>query len=329
MSELTFYSKSVTNIFQMLGTGENDITKSIAWALYKCPVFMKNTIKYLLNIDIDTENLRIMYQEYEKDNGITDLEITDDDLFYIIIEAKLGWILPGNEQLSLYTKRKDFIESCAQHRAIVSMSECTEAYAGTVLPKSVANIPIRHLSWAKIIELASSSKTLSSNVQKRLLTELIRYLEGIMTMQDNNSNWVYVVALSDDKVAENSELSYIDIVNNHKKYFHPFGAGGAWPKNPPNYIAFRYNGKLKSIHHIEGYEITRNLHTVFEELPDVEEEKPHIVYSLGPEFKPSNEVRTGNGIRQATRVYVMLDTLFTSNTITEAYQVSQMRLKAQ
>ncbi len=38
----------------------------------------------------------IRYQEFEKDKGITDLEITDNQKFYIIIEAKRGWVLPGS-----------------------------------------------------------------------------------------------------------------------------------------------------------------------------------------------------------------------------------------
>lgn len=60
--------------------------KSIAWALCNFPVFLKSIIKELLSIDM----VRIKYQEFEKDKGITDLKITDDDLFYIIIEAKRG-----------------------------------------------------------------------------------------------------------------------------------------------------------------------------------------------------------------------------------------------
>ena len=64
---------------------ENDITKSIAWALCNCPVFMKQIIKELLGIETDPEKVSIRYQEYEKDKGITDLELTDDEQFYIIM----------------------------------------------------------------------------------------------------------------------------------------------------------------------------------------------------------------------------------------------------
>lgn len=91
------YGNEVTNVFQLIGTLENDITKSIAWALCKCPIFMKNIIYEILNIDINTEKIQIMYQKFEKDKGITDIEITDNDSFYVIVEAKRGWILPSAE----------------------------------------------------------------------------------------------------------------------------------------------------------------------------------------------------------------------------------------
>ncbi|MCG2728873.1 MAG: hypothetical protein L6276_01100, partial [Acetobacterium sp.] len=44
---------------------------------------------------------------------------------------------------------------------------------------------------------------------------------------------------------ESFGLSWIDIVEKRNKYFHPMGMNG-WPKEPPNYIAFRYYGKLQS-----------------------------------------------------------------------------------
>ncbi|MCI7105703.1 MAG: hypothetical protein MR943_07395, partial [Lachnobacterium sp.] len=44
MSTLKAYGDAVVSIFQLIGDKENDITKSIAWALNKCPVFMKKVV---------------------------------------------------------------------------------------------------------------------------------------------------------------------------------------------------------------------------------------------------------------------------------------------
>lgn len=90
MSRLVAYGTEVNSIFQLIGNLENDITKSIAWSLTRCPAFLKLVINEVMPIDINPQNVRIKYQEFEKNKGITDLEITDDSLFYIIIEAKRG-----------------------------------------------------------------------------------------------------------------------------------------------------------------------------------------------------------------------------------------------
>lgn len=324
MSELVAYGTEVSSVFQLIGNLENDITKSIAWALARCPEFLKAVINEVMSLEINTQNVRIKYQEFEKNKGITDLEITDDTSFYIIIEAKRGWILPGAEQLALYSQRRNIIESPVSHKAIISMSECSEDYANAYLPFKVINdIPVNHLSWKKIYELANSAKVGSSISQKNLLKELMRYLGVIMTMQAKESNWVYVVSLSTAK-PENCDLTWIELVEKKMRYFHPFGING-WPKEPPNYIGFRYGGRLQSIYHIESYSIVKNLHDEIEEMPNVEDEYEHFVYSLGKPIIPSKVVKTGN-IYASGRKWAMLDTLLTADTIHEASEISKQRM---
>lgn len=326
MSELTAHGTEVTNVFQLIGILENDITKSIAWALCKCPILLKKTIFETLKIDIEPEKVRISYQEFEKDKGITDLEITDDELFYIIVEAKRGWILPSAEQLKLYSERREITRSKAKHKVIITMSECSEEYANTYLPfHEINNVPIIHLSWKTIYELTSKSIADSSNFQKNILKELLEYLGGIMTMQNRDSNWVYVVSVGTGH-PNNCELTWIDFVEKYKQYFHPVGGKGGWPKTPPNYIAFRYYGQLQSIHYIDSYEVTRNLHEIFPEMPNEELDENHFVYKLGPAIKPIHTVKTGK-LYPSLRVWAMLDTLLTSKTVLEARDISKARLE--
>lgn len=68
---------------------------------------------------------------------------------YIIIEAKRGWVLPGEPQLRLYSERSRFINSPAKVKVIVSMSECTEEYAKKRLPV-IPMITVLHLPWMVI-----------------------------------------------------------------------------------------------------------------------------------------------------------------------------------
>ena len=51
MSTLKAYGDAVVSIFQLIGEKENDITKSIAWALNKCPVFMKKVVYEVFEIN--------------------------------------------------------------------------------------------------------------------------------------------------------------------------------------------------------------------------------------------------------------------------------------
>ncbi len=325
MAELTAYGKDITNVFQLIGNKEDDITKSVAWALKECPAYAKCIFDSVLKIDCDPSKLRISFQYSEKDKGRTDLEVTDDDLFYVIIEAKRGWILPDEKQLELYSNRRELAESSARNKAIITMSECSEEYAALYLPFSEINkIPVTHISWKSLRDYTVASRSKSNNKQKIILRQLADYLGGLMTMQQKETNWVYVVSLSTKRI-NGSALSWIDIVEKKKRYFHPMGGGrGGWPKEAVNYIAFRYAGQLQSIHHVESYIVARNPHTEIPELPNEEWDTDHFIYRLGPAIKPSKVVKTGK-IYPSGRKWAMIDTLLTSNTILEASEISYKR----
>jgi hypothetical protein len=108
-----------------------------------------------------------------------------------------------------------------------------------------------------------------------------------------------------------SAISWIDIVEKRRRYFYPVGHG--WP-DPPNYLGFRYRGRLQSIHHVKGFELCADLHTIFPEAPSWKQ-KMHYCFKLGPKIVPPHEVKTGPRVHRATKVYCMLDTLLTCKTL--------------
>ncbi len=323
MNTFKAYGNEVITIFQLIGYHENDITKSIAWAMHKCPAFLEGIVFEITGLESKADETEILYQDYDPTSGITDIEITDHKTYHLIIEAKKGWELPKEEQLTKYSKRNSFIKAAVAEKVIVSMSECTNEYAVDNLPfLEVNGIPVKHISWKTIYQIAEKSSNQSNHEQKRLLKELKTYLRGIMTMQTKDSNWVYVVSLGSGK-PERASVSWIDIVYKNNRYFHPVGGQG-WPKEPPNYIAFRFAGKLQSIHHIEDYIVSRNMHDEIDGMPDEAWNTNHFIYKLGPAIVPSKEVKTGN-IYPNGRVWAMLDTLLTSDTISEARDISKHR----
>ena len=327
MPDLFLHDRKVRTIFDLLGHKENDITYSVGWAIAKCDVFLALLIGRLFP-DHDIGNtVSIHLQQSAEQGGYTDIEIRTEHI-HIIIEAKRGWNLPLVAQLEKYAKRFTKGETTS---AIVVMAECTPAYAESILPEEVMGIPIHYMSWKQVAAVSSQSLNSGTHADKRLLRELSSYLEGLMSMQNQRSNMVYVVVLGQDTPVWSS-ISWRKIVTDRNRYFHPFGVGG-WPKEPPNYIGFRYGSKLRSIHHIDHYEVVADVTEISAEIPEIDGEKwrsldknTHFLYTLGPPIIPDKEIKTGS-IYPNGRVWAMLDLLLTCETISEARDLTKMRLK--
>jgi len=317
-AELFLCGRKVESVFELLGTKENDITYSLGWALAQSASFRQRFIKRLLP-HLQGHNVDGVYlQEHVKDSGITDVELIGHEL-HVIIEAKRGWSLPTRNQLHLYTPR--FQASEGSNIAFVAMSECAVEYARLHMPPQIDRIPVFHISWEEAARLANPSS--GTHAEKRLLSQFRTYLARIVTMQKQDSNWVYVVSLGGNTPSW-SKLSWREIVYKNGLYFHPVGGNG-WPKEPPNYIGFRFDGKLQSVHHVDSYKIFTDLH---KEIPEANpgQWEPHFLYTLGPAIRPAKVIKMGH-IWPSGRVWAMLDLLLTCDSISAARDKSNARLK--
>jgi len=323
MTELLLHKRKIESVFNLLGEHENHITYSVSWALAQSPRFLSAFLHEVLGPRADFSKVLIRLQHVERGAGITDIEIESPGEFFVIVEAKRGWNLPTIKQLETYARRPSFTSSTKITRRLVVLSECSREYALHYLEmKEVGGVCVAPLSWKTIAALANKAQGGASHAEKRLLRELLAYLRGLMTMQKHDSNWVYVVSLGGG-TPKGWRISWVDIIKKKSRYFHP--VGGTWPKEPPNYIAFRYGGKLQSIHHLEGAKVFTNPHEEFNEIPS-DRWGPHFLYTLGPVFRPTHEVPMCN-IYPNGRVWCMLDTLFTSKTISQARDLSKQRDK--
>ena len=190
-------------------------------------------------------------------------------------------------------------------------------------PAKRFGIPIHVVSWRQVSRCSASVARSSDYHAKALLRDFVAFLERVLGMQVSRSNEVYVVALNWEKFGGGT-THFVDVVEVYRRYFHPVGNG--WPINPPNYIAFRYEGILQSIHHVDDYEIIQSFAPHF---PDIKEGQiePHFLYHLGPAIRPSHQVRSGAHLR-ATRLYAHIDLLLTANTVVEAAAQTRARLAA-
>jgi hypothetical protein len=323
-AELTLYGRPVGTVFDLLGEKENDITYSLGWALAESERLSSAFLEDFVppeGTGLTADSVRL--QEGISGFGFTDIELlAGGDQVHIVIEAKRGYDLPQQAQLEKYATRTQ-----PPPTALVVCAEASADFVVGKLPPTVAGVPVLYRSWREIEALVSSTASSARHhAEKRLLRDLSRYLRGLMTMQDVSSNLVYVVSLG--KEIEDTGMSFRDVVVDHDTYFCPVGGGsGRWPKEPPNYLGFRFDGQLQQVRHVEGYRISDDNYAGFEPLKgrvDWSEER-HWVFSLGPVMKPMHEVRTGNLFR-AQRVWVALDLLLTCKTIAEARDRTKLRL---
>ena len=326
MAELTLHSNRVETVFDLLGSKEDDITYSVGWGLAHSDALVRALLCEAYGRDAEQGEVSVVrLQESETGTGRTDIEVETERL-RLVVEAKRGWQLPHRSQLQKYADRLNAHDDRLGRIAVVA--ECDSGFPPvTVLPAQLDGIPVTYVPWSRVAELVEqSAKAASHQAEKRLVGELHRYLRGLMTMQNTTSNLVYVLALNDDQL-DWSDLTYKDIVDERGHYFHPVGGGrGGWPRTPPNYLAFRFRGRLKSIHHVEGYEVITQPH---EYIPEIAvgvdwSDQPHFLYTLGQPIEPVKEVRTGK-LYRAQRVWCALDLLQTVDTIAEARDLTRER----
>jgi hypothetical protein len=328
MAELTLHGRPVATVFDLLGAREDDITYSLGWGISRSDALARAMLEEAFGETSEGPLIAIRLQESEAGTGRTDIEI-ETEHEHLVIEAKRGWTLPLPSQLAKYEERLMARDERARHIAVVA--ECASDYPPVAaLMGSGGAVPVSYIPWARVAELVhATAQATRSQAEKRLLAELHRYLKGVMTMQDVRSNMVYLVSLSTREIAGSSGLSTIDVLERLGRYFCPVGGAnpGGWPKEPPNYLGFRYHGRLQQIHHVEGYSIRL---APWEGIPELaghvtEREHDQFDFELGPVIRPEHPVRTGNLFR-AQRVWCALDLLLTCESIREARDKTQDRL---
>ena len=330
MIPLSLHGKKVDTVFHLLGRKyenekyENDMTISLGWCLSQVPSFLDCLGGELGTPDLSDHNAVVRLEESQPGTGRTDLEIYAPGYAAWIIEAKRGFTVPSTDQLRKYAARMAQLKdrNAAQGLVVLAASDRNDQWLSRQLPDEINRIPVHSLSWREVRRMAEETRRNVGGGKKSLLGQFLTYLGSEANMQDQNSNWVYVVSLSHKTFG--GDTTFVEVVEKHRKYFHPVGGGpGGWPVDPPNYMAFRYNGHLQSIHHVDDYEVITDFGPFFPNQPSVEE-NPLFLYHLGPPVHPPKPTPTGGNWR-AMRVWCFIDTLLTSDTIAEALAATKER----
>ena len=307
-----------------MGEKENDMTAGLAYVLSQAPKFLLLFCKEIFGAkpkEISKAKIR-MQTNRPKGGGVTDIEIQIEDRYFAIIEAKRGLAIPSEKQLRKYAPH--LRKSKAHEQRLVSLSSTAEILADIKLPVDVRGIPVIHRAWRTIKTLSDQAVRNESNSNKRLLREFSKYLEGILGMENIYSNMVYVVSLGRGN-PKDWDISWIDIVEKRKRYFYTSGSN--WP-DPPNYIGFRYHGRLQSIYRVKKYQLISDPSSAFAEAPSYEWDPPCYLLYLENRIAIDRVVKCGPRIVRAARCWCMLDTLLTCKTLSEAKTETEKRIDA-
>ena len=324
MTRLKLHGEKVETVFRLLGRDENAMTMSLGWCLTRVPSFLDRLGSALGTPELSSRDPVVRLQEHKAGAGITDLEIHAPGYAAWIIEAKRGFTVPSTDQLEKYAARLGESKYYDTTRGLVVLaaSDRYEQWPRKQLGDEIDGIPIRTLSWRRVQRMAAQARRGAGPAIKSLLSQFETYLGVEVTMRNWYDNWVYVVSLNRETFG--GITSFVDVVEKHRKYFHPVGGGrGGWPVEPPNYLAFRYDGHLKSIHHVESCEVVADLGPHFPEQPS-DERGPRVLYELGPPIYPVKPMQVGARL-QAARRWCFIDTLLTSNTLAEALEATRKR----
>ena len=325
MAVLTRGHRGITSFFDLLGYDEQAMTDSFGLALHGSSTLLSTFLASTCDGALAGEPIEIGLQKFgSADRGFTDVEVLASNL-HVIVEAKRWWDPPSPEQLERYQGR--FLEvhpPRATQRLVILTQDGTDAVVNHRLggwrPVPPAQLSI--VSWSMVARLASDASHRGPKSERIIALEFARYVTEVAEMPDRMSNQVFVVSLSTRPWAT-FPVSGVDVVRQHGVYFFP-ATGGPWPRRPPNYIAFRFEGELQAIHHVEG---ARVVDSGEELLPGLRDPwgHPHFLLELGPPIRPDHPVRTGPGIRRSRLVWADIDLLLTSNSITEAELSSRAR----
>lgn len=328
MPELVLHSRPVATLFDLLGRDENDMTAALGWGLAHTPALLRRFVEQISPSASLAEPIVIELQRHDAaDGGFTDIEIKAAEL-HVVIEAKRGWDPPSDRQLRRYEARFAALPATVQCFVILTQNGAEHVVhhrMGTWAPPDPIEVAV--LGWSDLVGLASAAAREGRLAERHLATELAAYLRGVADMRDTSSNEVHVVSLS-RKLWDGwpADLTPVDEVERHRVYHYP--TVGKYPRIVPNYMGFRYDGRLQSIHHVDDYVIVDSPHGHIPGAPDLMWDAPVFLLSLGPPIRPDRIIRTGRGFFRAAPADIDIDLLLTSDTISAARDASRARHSA-
>lgn len=311
--ELRRYGRSVGSVFDLLGRGEVDLTAALGWSLSKSPALLA-ALWARLELPGNPDNVRIDL-EVADEQGRTDLELANEQAT-VVVEAKKGWLVPGESQLEKYVPRLTGFP----HPMLVSLSDSSADWAATQLGTQVSGIPVRHLPWDAVRADLRRVRKSTRTTERHWLDQLTTYLAGATAVRDPAEQWAYCVVVSKDTMG--GTRTFRDYIQDERVYFHQFGGNNGWPKRPPTFLCFRWEGRVRQVNRVETSRVINTLQDAYPDIPPGGgTELPHLFYTLGPDI-PIGDIPT-KGVYANARVWALLDQILTQPGLADAMRESK------
>lgn len=325
VASVSRYGREIDSVFDLLGTHEPALTAALGWTIGRSPALMRGLLARLgIDESVDTANT-LVELETADEAGRTDIEIFSPSA-HVIIEAKQGWIVPGEVQLGAYAPRLDSATAAGLKTRLVTLSDSTATWAHQVLPSEVAGVAVTHWSWDDVRGLIADARGPMRGAERFWLDQLEDYMGTATSKRPVTDSLTYCVVISNDTFGD---ATFRDYVTHQRIYFHPV-VGGGWPTIPPNFLAFRWDGAVRQVNRVHDYEIVAHLSERFPAVKDdysAESRPPgdaHIVYRLGPDIPlPDGGIPSGKQNLRAQRFWVLLDQLLTQPTVIDAREATK------
>jgi hypothetical protein len=216
----------VDNI-SLIGSDENAVTKCLAFLLahnrHVLKSFLKMvSLKYLAEKDLKSVQVEIQVATVGR-MEITDLEIYLPNIFYIIVESKIGGRRPEREQMRKYVERIHLRANQKKRLVLLTENDETNWYNNCFDSSGkfhgLGKDECLLLKWDEVNDMIFEH-LLRSN--KSVFNKMvIEYLDGIFMPQE-----ILIVAASDSQEFEILE----------KHHFYRFPVEGAYPKKRAMYL---------------------------------------------------------------------------------------------
>jgi hypothetical protein len=165
------YGREIDSVFALLGTHEPALTAALGWTMGRSPALMRGVLARLgLDDSADTADTSVQLETADK-AGRTDIEILTPTA-HVIIEAKQGWIVPGEVQLGAYSPRLDSATDAGLETRLVTLSDSTADWARQVLPSEVAGVAVTHWSWDDVRGLIEDARGPMRGTERLWLDQL-------------------------------------------------------------------------------------------------------------------------------------------------------------